>query len=61
MAKLNVTLTPKNIAFGVGFVVLGLALFTWLLPLLLSASLIYTVAGVVVGTLVWFLFLLSRS
>ncbi len=59
--RLNIKMTTGNLAMGVGFVILGLALFTWLLPLLLPATAIYAIAGAAIGTLVWFLFMLSRQ
>ena len=43
------------------FVVVALALFGWLLPMFMPPMLIQTIAGVAVGILAWFLFLLSRS
>lgn len=60
-SRLNIKLTTRTLAMGVGFVILGLALFTWLLPLFLPATAIYTIAGAAIGTLVWFLFMLSRQ
>lgn len=59
--KLTVKLSPLNLAMGVGAVILGLALFTWLLPLFLPPQLIYAVAGSAIGILAWFLYMLARQ
>lgn len=59
--KLTIKLTTLNLAMGVGFVVLAMALFTWLLPLLLPPTMIYAIAGGSVGIFAWFLFMLSRQ
>lgn len=58
---LQVRLTPFNLVVGVLFVVICLALFTWLLPMFLPAYLIHTVCGAAIGILGWFLFMLSRG
>jgi uncharacterized BrkB/YihY/UPF0761 family membrane protein len=60
-ARLTIKLSPLNIAMGVASVILGLALFTWLLPLFLPAELIYAVAGAAIGILAWFLYMLARQ
>ena len=59
--KLTVKLSPLNLAMGVASVILGLALFTWLLPLFLPPTLIYAVAGSAIGILGWFLYMLARQ
>lgn len=59
--RLSIKLSALNLAFGVGFVILSLALFTWLLPLFLPPDLIYAVAGAAIGILFWFLFLVARQ
>ncbi len=59
--RLSVKLTTTNLIAGVAFVVVSLALFTWLLPLFLPASLVLVMAGAAIGILFWFLFMLSRQ
>jgi len=59
--RLSVKLTTMNLVLGVVFVIVGLALFTWLLPMFLPASFVFTVAGAAIGILLWFLFMLSRQ
>lgn len=59
--QLNVKLTTVNLVIGVVFVVVGLALFTWLLPMLLPPGLVHTLSGVAIGILAWFVFMLSRQ
>ena len=59
--RFTLKLTGANLAFGVGFVILALALFTWLLPMLLPVELVLTMAGAAIGILFWFLFMLSRQ
>jgi len=59
--RLSIKFSALNLAFGVGFVILSLALFTWLLPLFLPPDLIYAFAGAAIGILFWFLFLVARQ
>lgn len=59
--RLSVKLMTMNLVFGVIFVIVGLALFTWLLPMFLPAQFVLTVAGAAIGILLWFLFMLSRQ
>jgi|JI10StandDraft_1071094.scaffolds.fasta_scaffold2900479_2 hypothetical protein len=61
MANLQIRLTTFNLILGVLFVVVALAVFGWLLPMFMPPMLIQTIAGVAIGILAWFLFLLSRS
>ena len=60
-SRLTIVLTPRNLAMGVGSVILGLAAFTWVFPLFLPPYMIYWVAGAAIGILGWFLFMLSRQ
>ena len=59
--RLSVKLTTTNLMIGVAFVFVALALFTWLLPMVLPPSAVYTIAGAAIGILFWFLFMLSRQ
>jgi uncharacterized BrkB/YihY/UPF0761 family membrane protein len=59
--RLSIKLSPLNLALGVGFVVVALALFTWLLPMFVPPDLIYAFAGAAIGILFWFLFLVARQ
>lgn len=60
-ARLTIKLTTLNLAIGVGFVVIALALFSWLLPMFLPPQMIYAITGTAIGILAWFLFMLSRQ
>jgi hypothetical protein len=60
-ARLSIKLTALNLTLGVVFVVIALALFTWLLPMFLPAAVIYAIAGSAIGILFWFLFMLARQ
>lgn len=59
--RMQVKLDGRNVVVGVAFVVISLALFTWLLPLILPATLVYVIAGAALGVAAWFLFMLSRG
>lgn len=59
--NLQIEFTPTNMIIGVVCVVIALALFTWLLPLIVGPQLALTVAGAAVGVLVWFLYAVSRK
>ncbi len=60
-SRLTINLTSRNLATGVGSVILGLAAFTWVFPMFLPPYLIYAAAGSVIGILGWFLYMLSRQ
>jgi hypothetical protein len=60
-SRLSVKLTAVNLVIGLLIVLLSLALFSWLLPMLLGPTATLTLAGAVVGVFVWFLFMLSRQ
>ncbi len=59
--RLSIRLTAVNLIIGVGFVIIALALFTWLLPMFLPPAFIHTIAGAATGILFWFIFMLSRQ
>ncbi|HET8728461.1 MAG TPA: hypothetical protein VFO41_13205 [Alphaproteobacteria bacterium] len=59
--RMQVKLDGRNVAIGVGFVVVSLVLFTWLLPLVLPIALVLVIAGAALGVAAWFLFMLSRG
>lgn len=59
--RLSIKLTTFNLVIGVAFVFVALALFTWLLPLILPTPAVLTIAGAAIGILLWFLFMLSRQ
>lgn len=60
-SRLTVKLTTANLVIGAVFVVLALALVSWLLPMVVGAQLTLTIAGAALGVLFWFLFMLSRQ
>ena len=60
-AKLTIKLTPLNLAIGVAFVVVAIALFSWLLPMFLPPERIYNIAGAMIGVIFWFLFMRFRQ
>lgn len=59
--RLSIKLSTVNLVIGVAFVFVALALFTWLLPMILPPTAVLTIAGAAVGILLWFLFMLSRQ
>ncbi len=59
--RLTIKLNATNLVLGVAFVFVSLALFTWLLPMVLPPGAVYTIAGAAIGILFWFLFMLSRQ
>lgn len=60
-SRLTIELAPRDIAMGVGAVILGLGAFTWVFPMFLPPYLIYAAAGAAIGILGWFLAMLSRQ
>ncbi|MEO8884106.1 MAG: hypothetical protein ABI377_11950, partial [Devosia sp.] len=49
------------LAYLVAFVVVGLLLFMWLLPLILPEAVTLAIAGLATGVLGWLVFMVSRQ